>query len=232
MKDLKIINKDGQLLVDSREVAEMLGKQHAHLMRDIQGYEKVISENPKLDSQKFFVKSSYKVKGNNKTYECYLLTRKGCDMVANKMTGEKGILFTAEYVTKFEEMEKELKEKQLPKTYLSALKELVASEEARIKAEEERDKLIHQGKLYNTCEIAKELGYRSARQLNKILEEKGIQYKNNGTWLLKADYSELGYTSTKQLVLDNGHITYDRKWTGIGRDFILNLFGKGGNDNE
>ena len=153
-------------------------------------------------------------------------------MVANKMTGEKGILFTAEYVTKYEEMEKELKEKQLPKTYLSALKELVTSEEARIKAEEERDKLIHQGKLYNTCEIAKELGYRSARQLNKILEEKGIQYKNNGTWLLKADYSELGYTSTKQLVLDNGHITYDRKWTGTGRDFILNLFGKGGNDND
>lgn len=26
-------------------------------------------------------------------------------MVANKLTGEKGILFTAEYVTRFEEME-------------------------------------------------------------------------------------------------------------------------------
>lgn len=227
MRELTIINQEGKLLVDSREVAEMVGKQHSHLMRDIQGYEKVISENPKLDSQKFFVKSSYKVKGNNKTYECYLLTRKGCDMVANKMTGEKGILFTAEYVNKFEEMEKELKQKQLPKTYLAALKELVISEESRIKAEEERDKLIHQGKLYNTCEIAKELGFRSARQLNKILEEKGIQYKNNGTWLLKADYSELGYTSTKQLVLDNGYITYDRKWTGTGRDFILDLFNKG-----
>lgn len=122
MKELIIKNCKGINVVDSREVAEMIGKKHSHLMRDIQSYEKVISENPKLDSQKFFVKSSYKVKGNNKTYECYLLTRKGCDMVANKMTGEKGILFTAEYVTKFEEMEKELKEKQLPKTYLSALK--------------------------------------------------------------------------------------------------------------
>ncbi|MCX8167304.1 MAG: Rha family transcriptional regulator, partial [Candidatus Micrarchaeota archaeon] len=40
---------------------------------------------------------------------CYLLTKKGCDMVANKMTGEKGVLFTAKYVTKFEEMEKQLK---------------------------------------------------------------------------------------------------------------------------
>jgi phage regulator Rha-like protein len=30
-------------------------------------------------------------------------------MVANKMTGEKGVLFTAAYVIKFEEMEKTLK---------------------------------------------------------------------------------------------------------------------------
>jgi len=40
---------------------------------------------------------------------CYLITKKGCDMVANKMTGEKGVLFTATYVTKFDEMEKQIK---------------------------------------------------------------------------------------------------------------------------
>lgn len=112
--DLTIINQNGKLLVDSREVAEMIGKKHAHLMRDIQGYEKVISENPKLDSQDFFIKDTYKVKGNNKTYDCYKLTKKGCDMVANKMTGEKGVLFTAIYVTKFEDMENTIKNGQNP----------------------------------------------------------------------------------------------------------------------
>ena len=109
-KELKVINKNGVLLVDSRDVAEMIGKRHTDLMRSIRNYVEVISENPKLRFQDFFVESTYKVEGNNKTYDCYLLTRKGCDMVANKMTGEKGILFTAEYVTKFEEMEKTLKE--------------------------------------------------------------------------------------------------------------------------
>jgi hypothetical protein len=44
----------------------------------------------------------------NQSRPCYLLTRKGCDLVANKMTGEKGVLFTATYVTRFEEMEKVL----------------------------------------------------------------------------------------------------------------------------
>lgn len=33
----------------------------------------------------------------------YLITKKGCDMIANKMTGRKGVLFTAVYVSAFEE---------------------------------------------------------------------------------------------------------------------------------
>ena len=45
MKELIIKNCKGINVVDSREVAEMIGKKHSHLMRDIQSYEKVISEN-------------------------------------------------------------------------------------------------------------------------------------------------------------------------------------------
>ena len=91
--------------IDSREVAEMIGKTHAHLCRDIQGYIEVISENPILDSQNYFIPKTYKVDGNNKTYPCYELTKMGCEMVANKLTGEKGILFTAMYVKRFNDME-------------------------------------------------------------------------------------------------------------------------------
>ncbi|MBU3131565.1 ORF6C domain-containing protein [Clostridium gasigenes] len=112
MKGLRIINKDGHLLVDSREVSEMVGKEHKHLLRDIDGYITVLSGSPKLGCENFFISDTFENRG--KQYPCYLLTRKGCDMVANKMTGEKGILFTAEYVTQFEEMEIKLKEvKQL-----------------------------------------------------------------------------------------------------------------------
>jgi Rha family phage regulatory protein len=107
MNDLTIIKHNNILMVDSREVAEMVDKEHAHLLRDIQGYMDVLRES-NFGFSDFFIESSYRVEGNNKTYPCYLLTRKGCDMVANKMTGEKGVLFTAAYVTKFEEMEKEL----------------------------------------------------------------------------------------------------------------------------
>ncbi|GIO23929.1 Rha family transcriptional regulator [Oceanobacillus sp. J11TS1] len=107
MNQLKVISHNGQLVTESREVAKMTDKTHAHLMRNIQGYKQVLDPNPKLDSADFFIESSYK-DSNNQTRPCFLLTKKGCDMVANKMTGEKGILFTAEYVTRFEEMEKQL----------------------------------------------------------------------------------------------------------------------------
>lgn len=124
MSNLQVISRNGQLLVDSRQVAEIVGKEHSHLMRDIRGYSKILarSENPTLDSQNFFIPSTYRVEGNNKTYDCFLLTRKGCDMVANKMTGEKGVLFTAAYVTEFERMEKRLLNPyEIPRTYADAL---------------------------------------------------------------------------------------------------------------
>lgn len=104
--ELKIVNQNGKLLADSREVAEMIGKQHKNLIRDIQGYIKVISNSSKLSPSNFFIESSYKQAGNGKENICYLLTKQGCEMVANKMTGEKGILFTAEYVQAFNKMEK------------------------------------------------------------------------------------------------------------------------------
>lgn len=108
MNNLTIKNYKGINVTDSREVAEMTGKKHAHLMRDIKGYKDVIDQNPNLDSANFFIETTYK-NDNNQSYPCYLLTKQGCEMVANKMTGEKGILFTAEYVQAFNKMEQHIK---------------------------------------------------------------------------------------------------------------------------
>lgn len=103
---MNLIKKNGTIYADSREVAEMTGKRHADLCRDIAKYVTVLTERNFAFSD-FFAESSYK-DASGKTNKCYLLTKKGCDMVANKMTGEKGILFTATYVDKFYEMEHQL----------------------------------------------------------------------------------------------------------------------------
>lgn len=111
-----------------------------------------------------------------------------------------------------------------PDLLIAAATKIKEERQARLEAEKLRDKLIHQNKLYTTSEIAKELGLKSATKLNGLLAEKKIQYKQNKTWLLYSRYADCGYVSIKQDILDSGHIIYDRKWTGKGRDFILNLF--------
>ena len=97
--------------IDSREVAEMVDMEHKNLLSKIRKYVEIL-DGSKLSSPQFFVPSTY-VNNQNKEQPCYLLTKKGCEMVANKLTGEKGVIFTAKYVNRFEEMEKQIK---IPKT--------------------------------------------------------------------------------------------------------------------
>lgn len=134
MMNLSIINSNGQFTVDSREVAEMIEVRHSDLLEKIQGYVRTLenSENGEYRSLNFFIPGEYTSEGNTKKYPCYLLTRKGCDMVANKMTGEKGVLFTAAYVTKFEEMEKRQKPLQIDSKFLFQIAAQLEEKEKQI----------------------------------------------------------------------------------------------------
>lgn len=108
---------------------------------------------------------------------------------------------------------------------IELLKKLKEERKARVEAERKNAILMHVNKTYTMTEIAKELNLKSATELNKILAEKNIQYKMNGTWVLYSDYSNLGYEEIKQEVLDSGKVIYHRRITQSGREFILGLFG-------
>lgn len=108
---------------------------------------------------------------------------------------------------------------------IQLLTTLKAERQARRVAEQKNAILMHVNKTYTMTEIAKELGLKSAIQLNNMLAEKKIQYKVNGTWVMYADYSNQGYEEIKQEVLDNGRVVYHRRITQLGREFILGLFG-------
>ena len=106
MHELTIIKQNGGSYIDSREVAEIIGKAHRHLLRDIRGYCEIMLRNglPNLGLSEFFVESSF-MNLQNKEMPCYLISKMGCELVANKLIGEKGVLFTVAYVKKFNEME-------------------------------------------------------------------------------------------------------------------------------
>ena len=143
MKELLVFNSNGKNVADSRDVAEMIGKSHAHLMRDISGYAQILcnSTESNFGLSDFFIPHTYK-DSTGRTLPCYLLTKKGCDMVANKMTGEKGVLFTAAYVTAFERMREKITSENavLPRDYPSALRALADAEEKRMALETELDR--------------------------------------------------------------------------------------------
>jgi Rha family phage regulatory protein len=106
VRDITIIKLNGCKYLDSRDVAELIGKEHNHLLRDIRNYVKVINQNgaSKNGHSCFFLESSYQ-SAQNKEMPCYLISKMGAELIANKLTGEKGILFTAVYVAKFNEYE-------------------------------------------------------------------------------------------------------------------------------
>lgn len=107
---------------------------------------------------------------------------------------------------------------------IELLTKLKEERTARVEAERRNAILTHVNKTYTMTEIAKELGLKSATQLNKMLAEKKIQYQVNGTWVMYSQYSTLGYEEIKQEVLDTGRVIYHRRITQLGREFILNLF--------
>ena len=107
---------------------------------------------------------------------------------------------------------------------IELLTKLKEERKARKEAEQKNAILMHVNKTYTMTEIAKELGLKSANQLNKILSDKKIQYQVNGTWVMYSQYSNLGYEEIKQEVLDSGKVIYHRKITQLGREFILGLF--------
>ena len=98
----------------SLEVAEMVEKDHSKLLRDIRTYSEQLAE-AKIGLGDFFEESTY-LDANNQSRPCYKISKKGCEFIANKLTGVKGAAFTARYINRFHEMEETLKAPSIPTT--------------------------------------------------------------------------------------------------------------------
>jgi Rha family phage regulatory protein len=97
------LNELQQKSITSLEAAEMVDKQHSELLKDIRRYAVQLNEG-NIPSVDFFTESTYlDAKGEDRP--CYLVTKKGCEFIANKLTGVKGAMFTAKYINRFHDME-------------------------------------------------------------------------------------------------------------------------------
>lgn len=92
-----------QKTITSLEVADMVGKPHNDLMKDIRRYTSQFNEG-NISHVDFFTENTYLDKKGQER-PCYMVTKKGCEFIAHKLTGVKGTEFTAKYINRFHEME-------------------------------------------------------------------------------------------------------------------------------
>ena len=97
------MNELKQTTLTSMEVADMVEKKHSDLLKDIRRYSKQLAEG-KIPSGDFFNESLY-LDANGQSRPCFLVTKKGCEFIAHKLTGQKGTEFTARYINRFHKME-------------------------------------------------------------------------------------------------------------------------------
>ena len=241
-----------QKMLDSREVAEMTGKQHKNLLADIRGYVNELGEL-KIQPTDFFQESTYRTT-QNKEMPCYLVTKKGCEFIAHKLTGIKGTEFTAKYINRFHEMEEVIQNHVPQGQELIALAVLEANkllEEQRVQIgllqtevnvkdqiigelkprADYTDKILKNTGLVTMTQIAKDYGM-TGQAMNKLLHDLGVQYKQSGQWLLYSKYHGMGYThsETVDIVRSDGRpdVKMNTKWTQKGRLFLYNLLKENG----
>lgn len=101
----------------SLEVAEMVGRQHSEVLKDIRRISSQLAEG-KTHLSDYFIESSYK-DSTGRTLNSYLLTKKGCELYSTRMTGEKGTQFAVAYIERFNEMENHIKRSEIDTSQLS-----------------------------------------------------------------------------------------------------------------
>ena len=221
--------------ISSKEIAEMTGKRHDHVMRDIRNIENNLATpdlgalwtlGTQLDSQQ-------------KRRPVYHLTKKGSLLLATKYSDE----IRLKLINRWEELETQT---ALPNAKQLAQMVIAAEEEKeRLLAEnslkdrtiqlqapkvEYHDQVLQSEGTYNTNHIAKELGM-SAISLNRKLKDLGVQYKQGGVWLLYRSHQDKGYTKTKTYTYIDQYgvqsTAMQTVWTEKGRLFIHNLLKQG-----
>lgn len=243
MNDLKMFKSDIRA-IPSYEVAEMMGKKHKdvlsmiHGKSDRKGIIQVLTEI-QMEPSEYFIESSYK-DASGKTNKCYECTKLGCDMLANKMTGEKGILFTARYVKKFDEMEKYIKEQKLPsymienpkERALRWIEEYEEKEKLQLENEEHQktigemspkakyfDDLVDKNLLLNFRDTAKELEIKQKDFIEFLINNKYIFRDNGGNLKPYSTSISKGFFKIREFVVNN-HAGTQTLITPKGREYF------------
>lgn len=163
-------------------------------------------------------------KGNNATQEIetYNLSKKQAIAVGAKLNNA----LLMKVIDRVEELEKQ---KSIPQTFSAAL--LLASKQAETIEKQDAElaqktltiqNVVHSENTYTASQVAKDMPNPiSALLLNKMLNEAGVIFKQNGSWQLYAKYVGHQLTSIKETKPNQDGKTYPSlRWTALGKSWI------------
>lgn len=198
--------------MSSREIAELTGKRHSDVIRDI---ENVLSQ-AEIDERKFA--SSYK-DSNNKLQKEYQLPKRECDLVVSGYS----VKYRLAIIDRWQELESNNETFVVPKTLPEALR-LAADLADQLEQAKPKlavyDLLADRKGDVSTTIVAKELG-TTAFKLNKFLRDKGVKWLN-------ADLPKAGFEKWFNVVCDvkNNHEFTQCLITPEGQIKIAELWSK------
>lgn len=93
------------------------------------------------------------------------------------------------------------------------------------------DTILKNKGLVTITQIAKDYGM-SAKEMNKLLHDLKVQYKQSNQWLLYSNYHGKGYTHSETIPITHSDgrsdISMNTKWTQKGRLFLYELLKNNG----
>ncbi|MGM9704512.1 MAG: Rha family transcriptional regulator [Prevotella sp.] len=134
MNDLVFIGQNDRVLTTSLKVAEIFGKEHSKVMRDITNL--YCSDDFRAAN---FGGSSY-TSEQNRQFPMYEMTKDGFTFLVMGYTGKKAAAFKEAYIKQFNEMEAELRKKQNPTELLMASAKAYLDQRDRIDEIDRRDR--------------------------------------------------------------------------------------------
>lgn len=221
----------------SLEIAEVTGKRHSDVLEAIRNMENAWVKV----AQRKFPLGSYK-DANNQDRPCYILNKTECLYVATKFNDEA----RAKLVLRWEELERK-EQYQVPQSFAEALmlaakqQEKIEQQQLALKSKNEEiiqlsatitemqpkvsyvDTILSSKETVTTTQIAQDYG-QSAKALNVLLRNFGIQHKVGGQWILYSKYLPCGYVQSETVPITHrdgsaGSVMHT-KWTQKGRLFL------------
>lgn len=192
----QLMAMNNEVTMTSREIAELVGKEHKHVMRDL----RVLSEQ--LGDMFEGVVQVWTHPQNKQQYEEYAIKRDTCITL---LTGYDPVS-RMKVIKRWQELE-EAQKPAIPQTYAAALLEagrlaleLEESEKQLAIAAPKADvfdKIVERNSLMNATQVGSKIGL-SAYSLNKLLDKYGVYNKavrrNKRTfklWFIEGGYGEM-----------------------------------------